>query len=159
MIITILRQEYLGLVQAYLESTKREREEPLCVSYQCCATRLVQLFRWLTNDGKRRAQITHCGVHEKLLKEIYKELRVQPQLYVDLIEVDHRVTAGQLILCIAAKIIAQLLRTQREFIRVGSTIVQCTNEVCRSGNILLSRLKTGSKSLFIGVANCKNVCC
>lgn len=113
------------------ESTKEEREKPLCVSYQCCTTRLIQLFRWLTNDGTRKAQITRCGVHEKLLEENCKEAVAEPQLYVNSIEFDHRISPSQLKLCGGAMTITQLLRAQQEFPKVCSTIAQCTNEVCR----------------------------
>lgn len=132
MIITIIRQEYLEPVQAYLESsTKEEREKPLCVSHQCYTARLIQLFRWLTNDGTRKAQITRCGVYEKLLEENCKEAIAEPQLYVSSIEFDHCISPGQLRLCGGAMITAQVLRTQQKFPKVGCTIAQCTNEVCR----------------------------
>lgn len=73
MILTILRQEYLRLVQAYLEATKEEREKQLSISYQCCTARLIQLFKWLTKDGTKEAQITRREIHEKLLGEHGKD--------------------------------------------------------------------------------------
>lgn len=65
MILTLLRQEYSRLVKAYLESTKEEHEKQ--PSIWSCTARLIQLCKWLTNNGKESVQITRQEIYKKVM--------------------------------------------------------------------------------------------
>lgn len=58
MIVAIFREEYLALI-----------DSKHCYLLRCCTSRLIQLFRWLTKDGAREAQIMWREIYSKPLSE------------------------------------------------------------------------------------------
>lgn len=69
MIFTILRQEYLQIVEQACQTS----QSTLSAAYRYCAAKLIHLFEWQTKQGTERVQITRKQIYEYLLGEHGKD--------------------------------------------------------------------------------------
>lgn len=65
MIFTILYENYLQLVQKFSSNHS--------IKYQFCTAKLIHLFTWLSDGGKRAVQRTRKEIYELLLREHGKD--------------------------------------------------------------------------------------